>query len=100
MGCKVDPQADLRFDRNDPITIAEMIENRRETRTIYTVVLYIYGNRGAMPLEPGSGRYEALGPMARSRYGLCGRSGRCAQLAPRKLEQMGVSGSPQTPKTG
>jgi hypothetical protein len=53
-----------------------------------------------MPLELGSERYGARRPMGRPRYGLCGGSGRCAQPAPCKLEQIGVSGGPQTPKTG
>jgi DNA invertase Pin-like site-specific DNA recombinase len=51
-----------------------------------------------MPLGTGSERYEALRPMARPRYGLCGGLGRCAQHSPRKLEQLGVCRGPQTPK--
>jgi hypothetical protein len=53
-----------------------------------------------MSPEPGSERYEALRPMARPRYGLCGESGRCAQPAPRKVGATGVYAGRPNPKTG
>lgn len=77
----------------------QTLENTSKTRTIYTVVLYIYGNKGAMPPGTRLPRYEALRPMARSRYGLCGGLGRCAQHSPRKVGGNGCCLGPPNPKT-